>query len=123
MNKFNELYESIINEDSVILNEKKNRKVTFTGQQYDPSDMERLFLTHLSDWFDIFSYDSGYKSDKDMWKDWGVKVRPYYSSAYMQDPKWKGYIDVELDAEKYPDRKEVTEMFKEVRHAIKGQGW
>lgn len=114
MNKFNELCESLLNEG-------KTRKATFVGPQYDPSDMQVLFLKILADESNVFNYDDmrKYVSKTDMWKNWGVKFNTRYSGGYQQDSKWKGYLDVELDVEKYPDQSVITDIFNLMRSELK----
>ena len=120
MDKFNELYESVITEG------KKPRKASFTGKRYDPDDMRkmiyRLFKQYLNG--DLPMDDWGYLekpykfNDKKLWDDLGIEVDVRYSGAYQQDDNWKGYADVMIDSNRY-EGKDITEFFKAIRADIK----
>lgn len=104
----------IIREEIQILNE--NKKITFSGGQYQPSDVATDIIDILSNFFRI-----DFKSFKPHWSnkvdEHGIKLDVRYSSGYMQDPKWSTYITIEFDT-KY-NNKDIIRVMSLIRKSAK----
>ena len=108
MNKFDELTESILSEAA----KPKVKEKMFSGLRIDPSDLSRDFDSLCNDYFDAEDYEK-----------MEMESRGSYSSGYMQDDNWKGYLDVKITT---PDKnltKDITAMFKQFQKQLKEQRW
>jgi hypothetical protein len=117
INKFDTLIESVLSEG------KKPRKGSFKALGIGPDDLRRMFKQVYTQYFDEVGFfgDDRYMSDKEMWEKHGLRMDGSYSSGYQQDPKWKGYLDVEIDQDKLENPKDITAMFKEFRQLLKNR--
>lgn len=118
MNKFN----TLIAEAKA----KKPRTVRFKGKHLEPGELrdmfKKAFLSNLSgvpdEMHDWVRNNNKYMSDKDTWDNFGFKMDGSYSVDYKRDINWAGYLDVEVDTNRY-DSKEITQLFKKFRSDIK----